>query len=212
MNSFILNNIVNNEIQNFKNYYFKHLIIDDDNNTLIKQIYKKLNNRILKFLYEINRNPNYFNIHNKKNKEKVIIKIIDTGFILHNNTYYFNINLCIEYLNYNNTKSNKIINYLPLPNDINNLIQDFVSYQYIKLFLNIQIDCNNYPFRPHRIKLNKIESNLYKSNLTNSQLLNFYKDICESHSYIYNDDWSPAITLESEILDLITKLNFELFI
>lgn len=95
-------------------------------------------------------------------------------------------------------------NIIDLPRDINFIISEYLK-SYILFEFNISHN-DSYPFNPPIWSLVSCKDRL--SNYEN--IIEYYKYIVKSHN-VNNNGWSPAITIEKDILYFISKINnFEL--
>jgi hypothetical protein len=101
-------------------------------------------------------------------------------------------------------KKNPIRN---LPREINCLIAEYVP-SFIKMIFKINYQ-NAYPFQPPCWSLVLCDDRL--TYLKNAK--EFYENKTQLHNDTNNRSWSPAITMEKDILYFVSKINyFEYFV
>lgn len=118
--------------------------------------------------------------------------------------YYQLENMNVNFLKIKDDEFSLIIKYkkpyliLPLniPIELNHLVY---SYLFFKIQFNIQVTFpEDYPFKSPIFTLADIK---YK------HLFPMYNKIIMQHTYTYINDWTPLITVEMQMLDLISVLN-----
>ena len=93
-------------------------------------------------------------------------------------------------------------NILELPKDINLLI---ASYNLDSLVITLKITFGDrYPFYPPIWELVDVNSNIS----THISLVDYYGYLVENHNKT-NKDWSPIVSIETDILGFIDKNDFE---
>lgn len=211
LNSYYNKIIDSNMFKIFKEKHFNYVDNNDDEKiNSIKELYKKLDKRVLLPIYKIQNKKDYYNLNiNSKNTETKI-NIIKTWIENINNEYHYNIIISFKYLNYKKYVSNIIFDNIPY--ELSSKINSYLYPAYIDVTFKITIDCYTYPFTFHKWKFLNTKIFSSESNLTINEINTFYKNICIEHQNDYFENWTPAISLEHDILDLITKMNFELFI
>jgi len=135
----------------------------------------------------------YYEVLKYNNKENIKCKI-NTELIENKNIISFEIHFFkdIDYF----------YNFLKLPDEINNEIYKFYKKEFIKIKMNIFYG-NNYPFHPPIWSLENVNFNID----LHINLYDYYTNILNLHNLSYKKDWSPAIDIHHDILDIIQKLN-----
>jgi hypothetical protein len=117
-------------------------------------------------------------------------------------TYETHCDIHIRYtntLNYFDLSNNNIAE---LPLEINRLINEYLP-SYITLHLQMVLT-PNYPFTPPIWIM--IECNDYlASSLKNAET--YYRNIVDKHNRTNRSDWSPAFTIECDILAFLVRIN-----
>jgi hypothetical protein len=111
-------------------------------------------------------------------------------------------------LHFKYTKKIKYIQFRDLPEDINNEINSYLC-NYIHVTYKVLFG-NNYPISPPTWSLYSLDYKKYNT-LYKVNVLTYYKYIIDLHNKRNDCNWTPAITLESDCLDLIILNNFEHF-
>ena len=156
-------------------------------NILKKMSYIRVNSRYNTFISHLNNSSieDYFGIINQPNKNLKFTTKREGEDI------YFEISFLKSY--------NIDINMFP--KEINNIISSYAS-DFINIRLKIQhLDC--YPFKAPLWSLLDV---LYNIKLP-LNLNDYYNYIVKNHNDKYNSDWSPAISIEKDILEFIQKIN-----
>jgi len=136
----------------------------------------------------------YFNIHlDPSEKLSIHVNKISNEF-------------CTLSVNYSIQKNRNLSELTNLPEDICKYINEYVVDQIHMRFKIIFPD--NYPYFPPIWELETCNSSIPHSSLDygGMTLYDYYKYVAERHtSYLF--DWSPAITLETNILYFICRIN-----
>jgi hypothetical protein len=135
----------------------------------------------------------YFEILKYNNKEKINCKT-NTEVIENQNIISFEIHFF--------KNSDYLYNFVKLPDEINNEIYKFYKKEYINIKMNIHYG-NDYPFKPPLWSLEDVKYNI----VIPINLINYYTEIINNHNCINKKNWSPAIDIHHDILDLIQKIN-----
>ena len=106
-------------------------------------------------------------------------------------------------LSFNYDKKIKYTQFADLPDDINREIYSFLYPNYIHVTYEISFD-NGYPFVAPIWELYSID---YRCTIDEIYIPGYYNYLIENHNHQNNLDWSAAIVLEKDILELILKLN-----
>jgi hypothetical protein len=121
---------------------------------------------------------------------------------------YFGINMKIDFTVNGNeitlvVRAKKIYpcyDFLELPKDINRLI---ASYNVDSLAITVKITFGErYPFYQPTWELIDIDSNI----CTHIDLKDYYGYLVENHNKT-NEDWSPIVSIEADILGFVQKIN-----
>ena len=86
---------------------------------------------------------------------------------------------------------------LDLPTDLMEHIKGYLP-DIVQIELTLTIPESQYPFRPHMWEVIRVKSNIFDSSK--------YLEIINRHNMYNIADWSPAITIQSDVLCLIEKL------
>ena len=152
-------------------------------------------------------------IENKHNNEKYNIinnfqKYIGLNYLKNGKFHIFlekKINTIFIDIKYKTTTifNIKKHNIFELPREINNLISEYLPqtiYLKFKIFYS-----DDYPFTQGPI-WSLLECNDYLTSYNN--ISKYYKYLVDSHNVLNSSNsWSPAISIEKDILYFITKLN-----
>jgi hypothetical protein len=94
-----------------------------------------------------------------------------------------------------------------LPRYINDYIFDFLLHKQVTFQMKIE-NCIEYPFVPSKITLanHYHYSGLLSSSSEYEKKAKQYEDIIEDNICIRNNSWSPAITMEKQILSFVSNL------
>lgn len=90
-----------------------------------------------------------------------------------------------------------------LPIDISRAVSSYLS-SYIIIEFMITYP-SNYPFTPPRWSVDNVKHNIYHS--LPIDVLDYYQYIAQKHNEMLRLDWSPAIHLDKDILDVFQKIN-----
>ena len=137
-----------------------------------------LNNKPLHDIWGIIENP--------YNKLTIYVNKVSTILIYLNIRYYKKI----------------IYNFKSLPLELSNIICRFLT-DYISIKINIKYPLD-YPLMPPQWDLNNIKHNLSYPPI---DINHYYSYIIHRHNKEYNNDWIPAMTVESDILNFVQKIN-----
>lgn len=88
--------------------------------------------------------------------------------------------------------------FASLPIELSNIIAEYNTY-----FVNLEIKItfpDSYPFCPPIWSLQEAKYNVSIPD-------DYYANIIENHNHHYEYDWSPAISIEKDILYFIQKIN-----
>lgn len=146
--------------------------------------------------YNINKLDENFNISNTKETKIKISAII--------NESENNILLKIKFINEPFTLNE--INIRQLPPEINKIIASYIpSYIEINTIIHYthNLEQTQYPFRPPTWNLISV---IDKSS-SSINLQEYYQYIMNCHNHQYQLSWSPAIWIEHDILNFITRIN-----
>ena len=86
---------------------------------------------------------------------------------------------------------------LDLPTDLMEHIKGYLP-DIVQIELTLTIPESQYPFKPHMWEVIRVKSNIFDSSK--------YLEIINTHNLYNIADWSPAITIQSDVLCLIEKL------
>jgi hypothetical protein len=125
--------------------------------------------------------------------------------IVNTNETYLKMNLFIQENEFiftiNFQKYYKCYDILELPIEISRLIasynRDIITIK-IKILLT-----DDYPFTRPVWVLDSVEGNIN----TQLNLTEYYEYIVENHNNMYELDWSPAISIDKDILEFVQKIN-----
>ena len=85
-----------------------------------------------------------------------------------------------------------------------NIISIIASYSYSFISIETRIYFpNNYPFDPPIWRLVNVKTNIN----TSIDLRSYYKYIVNNHNKQYKKYYSPAISIDIDLLDFIQKIN-----
>ena len=136
----------------------------------------------------------YFNINNDYlNEDKFLHKYIKVKNITEN-SIIISIDLSMK---------GDYFHFPKLPPEINYMIQSF-NYININFELNISFH-NKYPFR--RPNWSLVKESLNTDTLYGINMSDYIEHIIKTHNDMYKLDWSPAISVEHDILNFIERLN-----
>ena len=135
----------------------------------------------------------YFEILKQNNKENIKCQI-KTELIENQNIICFEIHFFKD--------SDYFYNFFKLPDEINNEIYKFYNKEFINIKMSIHYG-NNYPFHPPIWKLLDVKNNIN----IHINIFDYYAEIINNHNSAYKKDWSPAIDIHHDILDIIQKIN-----
>jgi len=86
---------------------------------------------------------------------------------------------------------------LDLPTELIEHIKGYLP-DIVQIELTLTLPESQYPFKPHMWEVIRLKSNIFNSSK--------YFDIINTHNMYNIADWSPAITIQSDVLCLIEKL------
>ena len=86
---------------------------------------------------------------------------------------------------------------LDLPTDLMEHIKGYLP-DIVQIELTLTIPESQYPFKPHMWEVIRVKSNIFDSSK--------YLEIINTHNLYNIAGWSPAITIQSDVLCLIEKL------
>jgi len=84
-----------------------------------------------------------------------------------------------------------------LPPELIRHIRGYIP-EIVQIELSLTVPENNYPFTPHNWEVVRAKSN--------KTITSKYFDIINEHNMYNKDDWSPAISIQADLLCLIEKL------
>ena len=88
------------------------------------------------------------------------------------------------------------------------ILKDVEKYAEEKINISLDVKYpNDYPFKPPQWSLSKYDDNILKENISK-----YYEYVIQTHNYIYSieQQWSPAIPLRIDFLDLLLKITMGL--
>jgi hypothetical protein len=85
------------------------------------------------------------------------------------------------------------------------VINDIIA-TYATDIINIKIKINHYDDYPFKFPVWNLTTLLYNIKYP-LNLRDYYKYIIDNHNNRYKTDWSPAIGVEKDILEFISKIN-----
>ena len=129
----------------------------------------------------------------QKNNIKLNIRI---SKIITNPPKYIHVYLNIIFYKFH------IYNFSSLPVEINNIIYKFLT-DYINITTIIKFP-NSYPYVQPKWSLYNIKHNIHSPPI---DIRHYYSYILHRHNKEYKNDWTPAVSLESDILNLLQKIN-----
>jgi hypothetical protein len=89
-----------------------------------------------------------------------------------------------------------------LPIEISRVISSYLSsYVTIEFVIAHQAD---YPFSPPRWSVDNVKHNLHSHSI---DILEYYQYITQKHNDRYRKDWSPAIQINTDLLDFFQKIH-----
>jgi hypothetical protein len=101
-----------------------------------------------------------------------------------------------------NFKKQSYYDFIKLPKELNHNISEYLDeFIFFRVEINYPTD---YPFSPPVYNLLNI---LHNISIDSINLDEYYQYIIDNHNSQYKRDWSPAITVETDILDFIQKIN-----
>ena len=89
-----------------------------------------------------------------------------------------------------------------LPTDIN-LTIDSYNIHFIQVVFRI-VHSDNFPFQPPVWSLEGVTHNI----TTALDLPIYYSFIVENHNDAYKEDWSPALRIEKDVLQLLSRIRY----
>ena len=92
---------------------------------------------------------------------------------------------------------------LDLPTDLMEHIKGYLP-DIVQIELTLTIPESQYPFNPHVWEVIRVKSNIFNESK--------YLEIINRHNLYNIADWSPAITIQSDVLCLIEKLYDYLYL
>ena len=98
------------------------------------------------------------------------------------------------------SKPCKCYDILELPIEINRLIASY-NINYITITIKIILG-GNYPFTKPTWVLDNVEQSM----MTTINCMEYFTYMVEKHN-IYNENWSPIIEIDKDILEFIQKIN-----
>lgn len=98
--------------------------------------------------------------------------------------------------------------FVDIPDELNHIV---FSYLEDFIILECSVDLRyGFPFSKPVWSLNSVYDSFNKR--LHISLVDYYTDIVERHNAVYNNDWSPAMGIKSDILIFICRIHhFEVF-
>jgi hypothetical protein len=104
-------------------------------------------------------------------------------------------NLCLRFFLY--YEKGSMCPDFDLPQELMEHIKGYLP-EVVQIEFKVNFPENNYPFNPHIWEIVRATSNKFK--------VDTYFNIIKAHNAYNTADWSPAITIQSDILCVIEKL------
>jgi len=193
-------------------------------------MYRTFNNRFRNFLINVSRKSipdiniaTYFDLSHKEN-ENISITLVKHPHQLYENCVI----LTVKY-----SKKIPIENISSIPIELIKKIYSYASCEYIDLSFMIKFP-SDYPFSPPTWSLMKETNNVSFSALNNVTIRDYFQELATIHNEQYKRDaecneydkekislmndlhrkrmvdyyyWSPAITIEKDVLSFIKRIN-----